>query len=259
MQWETSDLGGKTLKTVIETVGPYAGMLAMLGFLVISVLLFSQGRDLRRLREWAGGAPERDAEIREVSEIVAEERSQELKVLAEREERRLQRGGDGSGGFWDRLGRPGRTMAIIALVLVVGAGAAYAGTILLGGEDAPTKAGKNTKGGGNDGGGGALKPADIRADVLNGTGGTETGLAAEYAAALEAAGFKVGATGDATSTFEESVVMYTQGNEAAAKQVARSIGVSETGLITNEVADLTSGSMVTAVIGVNHSALPSGG
>ncbi len=81
------------MKQVIETVGPYAGLLAMLGFLVVSMLLFSQARDLRRLREWAGGAPERDAEIREVSEVVAEQKSQELKVLAEREERRMEREG----------------------------------------------------------------------------------------------------------------------------------------------------------------------
>lgn len=243
---------------MIETVGPYAGLFAMVGLLVVTVLLFSQARDLRRLREWAGGAPERDAEIREVSEIVAEERSQELKVLAEREERRLEREGYGGDGFWDRLGRPGRVMAIIAAVLVVGAGAAYAGTTLLGGDDTGTKAGKNG-GGGGGGGGGGLQPADIRADVLNGTGGAEVGLAAEYAAALEQAGFKVGATGDAPSTFEDSVVMYTQGNEAAARKVAKAIDVTETGLITNEVADLSSGSMVTAVIGVNHSELPSGG
>ncbi len=246
------------MKTAIETVGPYAGMLAMVGFLVVTVLLFSQARDLRRLREWAGGAPERDSETREVSEIVAEERSQELKVLAEREERRLERDGYGGGSFWDRLGRPGRVMAIIAAVLVVGAGAAYAGTTLLGGDDATTQAGNNN-GGGGGGGGNALRPADIRADVLNGTGGAEVGLAAEYAAALEQDGFKIGTTGDAPATFEESVVMYTQGNEAAARKVARAVDIDETGLITNEVADLTSGSMVTAVIGVNHSELPSGG
>jgi hypothetical protein len=53
--------------------------------------------------------------------------------------------------------------------------------------------------------------------------------------------------------------MYTKGNEAAAKQVARAIDVAETGLITNEVADVASGSDVTAVIGVNHSEPPSGG
>lgn len=241
------------MKSVIETVGPYAGLLSMVGLFVVIGLLFSQARDLRRLREWAGGAPERDAEIREVSEIVAEERSQELKVLAEREERRLERSDFAGGSFWDRLGRPGRIMAIIAAVLVVGAGAAFAGTSLLGGDDTPSKAGnKNQQAG-------APKPAQIKADVLNGTGGAEVGLAAEYAAILESRGFKIGSTGDAPSVFEESIVMYTQGNEAAAKQVARAIDIAETGLITNEVSAVTSGSIATAVIGVDHSELPSGG
>ena len=240
------------MKTVIETVGPYAGLVSMIGLFVAIGLLFSQGRDLRRLREWAGGAPERDAEIRELSEVVAEERSQELKVLAEREERRMDRSDFTEGSFWDRLGRTGRIMAIVALVLVIGAGAAYAGTTLLGSEDSPTKANKGNQPAGT-------KPSQIKADVLNGTGGAEVGLAAQYAAVLESRGFKVGATGDASETFEESIVMYTKGNEAAAKQVARAIDVAETGLITNEIADVASGSDVTAVIGVNHSEPPSGG
>jgi hypothetical protein len=242
------------MKTVIETVGPYAGLLSMVGLFVVIGLLFSQARDLRRLREWAGGAPERDAEIREVSEIVAEERSQELRVLAEREERRLERTGSGGDGFWARLGRPGRIMAIVAVVLIVGAGAAYAGTTLLGGEDATGTNNDNA----TSRQAGGLKPAQIKADVLNGTGGAESGLAAVYAAALEGRGFQVGATGDAPSTFDESIVMFTQGNEAAARRVARAIDIADTGLITNEIAAVELGADVTAVIGLNHSEPPSG-
>ena len=78
---------------VIQNVGAYAGLVALIAMGVLAFLVFSQARDIRRLRDWAGGAPERDAEVREVSEIVAEERSAELKVLADREERRLERAG----------------------------------------------------------------------------------------------------------------------------------------------------------------------
>jgi len=230
-------------------------MIAMLGFLLVSLLLFSMARDLRRLREWAGGAPERDAEIREVSEVVAEQKSQELKVLAEREERRLERDGLINPSFWDRLGRGGRIMTIVAGVLVLGAAGAFAGTTLLGGNDGTVGQGN---GNGNRQTGGPA-PAQIRSDVLNGTGGAEVGLAAEYAAALEQRGFTIGSTGDATSTFDESVVMFRQGSEAAARQVARAVDIEETALITTEVADLGSGAPVTAVIGVNHSELPAGG
>lgn len=246
---------------MIQTVGSYAGLVALLAVVVLSLLCFAQARDIRRLREWAGGAPERDAEVRELSEIVAEERSQELRVLAEREQRRLERSGYGDAGFWERLGRPGRIMAILATVLILGAAAAWAGTSLLGGDEGGTdqtaKPGKSGKKSG--GGSGGLKPAQIKVGVLNGTGGTESGLAAQYATALEGKGYSLGAVTDAPETFSTSIVMYLKGNEAAAKKVARAINIGETGLMTSEVSELTPGAMVTAVIGTDHAELPAGG
>ena len=47
---------------VIQDVGAYAGFAAVVGLAVLAALYFSQARDLRRLREWAGRAPERAAE-----------------------------------------------------------------------------------------------------------------------------------------------------------------------------------------------------
>jgi hypothetical protein len=47
---------------IIQEVGSYAGFAAVVGLAVLSALYFSQARDLRRLREWAGRAPERAAE-----------------------------------------------------------------------------------------------------------------------------------------------------------------------------------------------------
>jgi len=44
---------------IIEQIGSYAGLAAVLGLAVLSALYFSQARDVRRLREWAGRAPER--------------------------------------------------------------------------------------------------------------------------------------------------------------------------------------------------------
>lgn len=246
------------MNDVIQTVGAYAGLIALVGLVVISMLCFSMSRDLRRLREWAGGAPERDAEVRGVSEIVAEERSQELKVLAEREERRLDRTGMAEGSFWDRLGRTGRIMAIIAAVVILGAGAAYAGTTLLGkdsgGKAAKSDGGKKAK----QSGGGAPKAGSIDVAVLNGTGGTEVGLAAQYADALEKDGFKTGLVTDTAEPVAESVVMYTKGNEDAARMVGKSVDIGSTALITTEIANLAPGATVTAVIGTDHSPLPGG-
>jgi hypothetical protein len=47
---------------LIEQVGAYAGLAAIPGLAVLSALYFSQARDVRRLRDWAGRAPERAAE-----------------------------------------------------------------------------------------------------------------------------------------------------------------------------------------------------
>jgi hypothetical protein len=51
------------LTDLIERVGSYAGFAAIVGLAVLAALYFSQARDVRRLREWAGRAPERAAEL----------------------------------------------------------------------------------------------------------------------------------------------------------------------------------------------------
>jgi hypothetical protein len=47
---------------ILQEIGAYAGLAAVVGLAVLSALYFSQARDLKRLREWAGRAPERAAE-----------------------------------------------------------------------------------------------------------------------------------------------------------------------------------------------------
>jgi hypothetical protein len=49
----------------VETVGALAGLAAILGLAVLSMLYFAQARELKRLREWAGRAPERAAELQQ--------------------------------------------------------------------------------------------------------------------------------------------------------------------------------------------------
>src|ERR671937_348679 len=59
-----------------QEYGAYAGIAAILGLAVLSLLYFAQAREVKRLREWAGRAPERAAEL-------------EARVIAEAEERRV--------------------------------------------------------------------------------------------------------------------------------------------------------------------------
>src|SRR3954465_12007271 len=47
----------------LKTIGALAGLLAGPGLAVLSLLYFGQAREVRRLREWAGRAPERAAEL----------------------------------------------------------------------------------------------------------------------------------------------------------------------------------------------------
>src|SRR5919201_4430255 len=46
----------------LKTIGPVLGIAAFVGLSVLAFLLFQQARDIRRLREWAGRAPERARE-----------------------------------------------------------------------------------------------------------------------------------------------------------------------------------------------------
>src|SRR5438132_402111 len=47
----------------IKTYGAWAGFAAVLGLAVLALLYFAQAREVKRLREWAGRAPERAAEL----------------------------------------------------------------------------------------------------------------------------------------------------------------------------------------------------
>jgi hypothetical protein len=47
------------LPEIVQEIGAYAGLASVVGLAVLSALFFSQARDVKRLREWAGRAPER--------------------------------------------------------------------------------------------------------------------------------------------------------------------------------------------------------
>ena len=52
-----------SLQDQVEKYGAYVGFAAFLGLAVLSLLYFAQARELRRLRDWAGRAPERAVEL----------------------------------------------------------------------------------------------------------------------------------------------------------------------------------------------------
>ena len=57
---------------LIERIGPYLGIAAFLGLAILAFLIFQQAREVRRLREWAGRAPERADEAHDAEVATAE-------------------------------------------------------------------------------------------------------------------------------------------------------------------------------------------
>jgi hypothetical protein len=252
------------LLEVIKEIGAFAGLAAFLGLAVLALLLFTQGRDIRRLREWAGSAPERDAERKESTSAVAAQRAEELRRLEEsrttereaadlREERRRRREAGlpeltrtervqqrlSSGG---RLSEPLYLVAIFVVGLLVAGGIAYAALEGFGGDE---------KGKGSAGGRSAiLKPSEIEVTVLNGT--AVPGLAAEFADKLEQKGFRLGAVTNSSSSFEESVVMFDRGSAPEARRIAKTLGVSEVRLMSGEIKSDSGGAPVSLVVGEDN-------
>lgn len=249
---------------LIKEIGSYAGLAAFLGLGVLALLSFTHGRDIRRLRDWAGSAPERDAERKESTSAIAAQRAEELRALEEsrtaehdavedREQRRRRREEglpeqtrgerirDWFSGVGERLAEPRWLAAIfVVLVLIVG-GVAYA---LLSGSDesAGSSSGKQAAA--------KTKPSEIEVAVLNGT--AVPNLAATYGNKVEGKGFKLGAITNTSSSFTDSVVMFTRGHKPEAKKVAKQLGISKLQLMSGEIEDISSQANVTVIVGEDN-------
>ncbi|HEU5253922.1 MAG TPA: LytR C-terminal domain-containing protein [Solirubrobacterales bacterium] len=245
----------------IEQIGAFAGLAAFLGLAVLALLSFTHGRDIRRLREWAGSAPERDAERKEQTSTIAAQRAEELRALEEartaeqqavssREERRRRReeglpeqsrGERLRGwfsGFGETASRPSSLIALFVVVLAIVGGGAY---LLLSGDD---------EGGGGNGSKQAaakVKPAEIEVTVLNGT--SVPGLAATFGDKVEGKGFDLGAVTNSSSSFEESVVMFKRGHKMEARKVAKQLGIAKLQLMSGEIESVSAGADVAVIVG----------
>jgi LytR cell envelope-related transcriptional attenuator len=70
----TAPISAASASSIVEQVGSYAGYAAVLGLGVLALLYFSQAREVKRLREWAGRAPERAAELEQRVQADAQRR-----------------------------------------------------------------------------------------------------------------------------------------------------------------------------------------
>ncbi len=249
---------------LLERIGPYLGIAAFLGLAILAFLIIQQAREVRRLREWAGRAPERADEAAAATAAAAEARGEEAEAP---EEEAVAEPGEPSR--WDRLRNrlagpfgeldrrmpmdPRYLIAVLAAVLIA-VGVLTSGFGLLGGDDD------------DGGGGGGKRGADqerVEVAVLNATQVEEgpvpieavSGLAGRVASEVikPISGFKVGTEETASSGFEETTIMFEPEAEAEAEDLARAVAseLGETAVtpMINEVRELSSGAPVALVIG----------
>jgi hypothetical protein len=249
---------------LIKEIGAFAGLAAFIGLALLAMLAFSQARDIRRLREWAGSAPERDAERKGSTSAVAAKRAEELRALEEartaehaaveqREERRKRREAglpeltrgerlrEGFSNFGSRLAEPRYLAVVFAIVLAAGGGAVY--LVTQGSDSADGK-------GGHGKSVAALKPSEIEVTVLNGT--AVPGLAAQYGDKVERKGFQLGAVTNSSTSFTESVVMFQRGHAPEARRVASVLGISDVRLMNADIASVSGGAPVSVIVGEDN-------
>ena len=250
--------------SAVERIGAFAGLAAFIGLAILALLSFTQGRDIRRLREWAGSAPERDAERKEQTSTIAAQRAEELRALEEartaeqeavssREERRKRREeglpeqslGERIRGRFSNFGeiasKPGTLIALFVAIVAIVGGVAY---LLVSGGD------ESSSGGGAKQAAAKLKPAEIEVSVLNGT--SVPGLAATYGDEVEGKGFSLGAVTNSSSSFAESVVMFKRGHKAEARRVAKPLGIAKVQLMSGEIESVSAGADVAVVVGEDN-------
>ena len=258
----------------VERIGSFAGLASFLGVALYALLLFAHGRDIRRLRDWAGSAPEREAERTEQTQTIAAQRAEELRELEEsrtaehaaieQREVRRQRREEGLpeltrgerfrerfSGFGESLSRPALLVVLFVVFVLVAGGVAYA--VLNSG----SSSGGGAKTGSRESHKGKtasaakkIQPGEIEVAVLNGT--ASEGLAATWGGKVEEQGFELGAVTNTESEFEDSVVMFKPGREPEAKVVAKRLSISKVQPMISEVAEVSGGANVSVVVGEDN-------
>lgn len=215
---------------LLDRIGPILGLTAFLGLAILAFLIIMQAREVRRLREWAGRAPERAQEAADASQAAADARDSGSADDREPEPGRLaalrQRAREALAPRWQALDRrspvdPRLLMAGLAAVAVA-AGVVTGGFGLVGDDAGSERAAQRTGGAEN----GPVEVAVLNATQLTDSGGTPIagvpGLAREVAdAAIPANDFDVVTMADAPEGEPVTVIVYEPGESRAKDQAAR--------------------------------------
>jgi len=252
--------------SLLKEIGAILGFVAFGGMTVLAFLTFQQARHVRRLREWAGRSPERAAvEADRVAEVAGEATIarrgglEEPSVAAPGRMERLRGELAYRREELDRRSPVSLTILVAALVAVlVGVGIVTSGFGLLGGSsDSPSETATTPV---------KEKVEPVKVAVLNGTAPEVGGVgvpdvADEASGYVEDAGFKLGNVDDAPAPFPVSLIMYVEGSEADAEQLAADleerIGATEIEAITPEVQDSAGRADLALIIGLDDQGIAS--
>jgi hypothetical protein len=253
---------------LIERIGPYLGIAAFLGLAILAFLIFQQAREVRRLREWAGRAPERASEAAEATAAAAEAKGDEVPQPEEMPEpspgimsRGWQRVRERTEPVLAEINRrspvdPRYFLAVIAAAIIA-AGVLTSGFGLLGSDDGQAGGQGHKSGQKKD-----EKKAQVA--VLNATQIEENGtviqgvqgLASEVADKIvKPVGFKAPRSlqRDAPTGFPESVIMFKPGEDAAADELASGVqdklGTTSVEEMTDDISAVAGGAPLVLIIG----------
>jgi len=261
------------MNDLIEQIGPVLGIVAFLGLAILAFLIIQQAREVRRLREWAGRAPERADDAAEASAAAAEARGEALEAGEPAEPGRLSRWWAGVreraapryAAIDRRMPVDPRYLLAVLAAAVVATAVLTSGFGLLAGDDS---------GGADEAGKGKEKKDKIEVAVLNATQEEDTvtgepiagvqGLANKVAdEVVKPAGYKAGAETNAANGLAETVVMFETGDDAAttaaneeaagelADAVAKKLGDTQLVPMTDDVRELAKGASLALVIGAD--------
>lgn len=250
----------------IESIGPALGIAAFAGLAILVFLLFQQARDIRRLREWAGRAPERATEAADAVQAAAEasrdgEDADAEPAMTAAAEGRLRAGWDRfSWGIRDRFAAvdrrlpiDGRYLLLLLALVVVVVGVVTSGFGLVGGGGG---------GGGHKGGSSSQGKAKPTVAVVNGT--SVPGLAATVEQkVVKPAGYDPGPVGNATASVNGTVVEYSSGMRAEAQALAKAVkpklGDTPVQPMAPEVKDIVGKAELALLLGLDDAGFGGGG
>lgn len=243
---------------LIEKIGPFVGLAAFIGLAVLTFLIFQQSQDIRRLRDWAGRAPERAKEADEASTAAAEARGE---GAGEPRPTRLERARAGIAGavvpryqaVVRRLPIDARIVLGVIAAAVIAAGVLTSGFGIVGDGDGGEHASRAERRAQQRGE--RPRVAVLNATQTSGVQGVP-GLAKKVATeVVKPAGYPIGVQANAPSGFAESVVMFEPDQEGAAAELGRAVeaklGQTSSEPIADDIRQAAGNSALVLVIGAD--------